>query len=117
MRFYYAMQPGFYFPALCGKSSRRWAQRCRGCQAVAGWRSQRDTRSPSPITSRGPTNVPKLKLGQTLTLAQNGLPDVWDQLSVEIPYEQSECQPPPTKASGCSIRSVRTACRLDQRGD
>jgi hypothetical protein len=36
-----------------------------------------------------PANVPTLKIGQTLTVAYHGLPDVWNQLSVESLYQQS----------------------------
>ena len=87
MRFYYTMQPGFYFPAL-GTNS----------ESLVGsevpWLSGSTSGTPIAFTYHisWPTNVAKLKLGQTLTLAQNGLPDVWDQLSVEIPYEQSSNQ-------------------------
>ena len=36
-----------------------------------------------------PTDVPELRLGQTLTLATHGLPDIWNQLSVAVEYDQS----------------------------
>ena len=97
MRFYYAMQPGFYYPALSASN-----QPPVGTEVP--WLPTPDTvanggASGTPIAFTyhisWPDNVPTLKLGQTLTLPVNGLPDVWDQLSVEIPYEQSEYQPTP----------------------
>ena len=48
--------------------------------------------SPVPMTYHisWPTDAPELKLGQTLTVATHGLPDVWNQLSVEVCYDQSD---------------------------
>lgn len=89
MRFYYTMQPGFYFPGLSADSQPQIG-------SEVPWLSGSDTGTPIAFTYHisWPTNVPTLHLGQTLTLPQNGLPDVWDQLSVEIPYEQSSNQIP-----------------------
>jgi hypothetical protein len=92
MRFYYAMQPGFYFPALAPEN-----------QPPAGtevpWLAGPDPDDaedglPIPFVYHvaWPDDVPKLRLGQTLTLPANGLPDVWNQLSVEVPYQQSHHQ-------------------------
>jgi Concanavalin A-like lectin/glucanases superfamily len=87
MRFYYVMQPGFWFPSLSADD-----QPAIGTEVP--WLSGSDTGTPNAFTYHisWPTNVAKLKLGQTLTAAQNGLPDIWDQLSVEIPYQQSNFQ-------------------------
>ena len=90
MHFYYQMQPTFWFPNIPSDQ-----------QPVVGaeipW-------LPNPSQSYGmkgtpqrvsydiawPDSVPEIQLGQTLTTASDGLPDVWDQLSVEIPYQQSQ---------------------------
>ncbi|MCW5559458.1 MAG: LamG domain-containing protein, partial [Verrucomicrobiae bacterium] len=90
LRFYYPMQPAFYFPDLAGDR-----------QPPAGtelpWRPFNPHQSitnglPAPFTYHvtWPDEVPELALGQTLTVASGGLPDVWDQLSVEVVYQQSQ---------------------------
>ncbi|MCP5517530.1 MAG: hypothetical protein H7A45_09780 [Verrucomicrobiales bacterium] len=85
MRFWYAIQPGFHFPGLVSQPP---------LGSEVPWLSGSDTGTPVPFTYHisWPEDVPKLRLGQTLTLPQGGLPDVWNQLSVEIRYQQSQHQ-------------------------
>ena len=89
MHFYYQMQPTFYFPAVAAS-----AQPAIGQEVP--W-------LPTPFSTPGtsgvpvavtyhiswPDNLPTLQLGQTLTTATRGLPDVWNQLSVDVEYDQS----------------------------
>ncbi|HNQ87647.1 MAG TPA: LamG domain-containing protein [Verrucomicrobiota bacterium] len=90
MQFYYPMQPTFYFPEVAAD-----AQPAPGQEVP--W-------LPDPFDDHGtagtplsvtyhivwPEEVPELKLGQTLTLPTHGLPDIWNQLSVDVEYDQSE---------------------------
>jgi hypothetical protein len=89
MHFYYQMQPTFYFPALEATN-----QPAVGSEIP--WLPNPSTQngtfgSPVPVTYTisWPENVPELKIGQTLTQPTHGLPDIWDQLSVEAVYQQS----------------------------
>ncbi len=89
MRFYYQMQPTFYFPELAAAD-----QPPPGTELP--W-------LPSPSEEHGtvgtpvdviyhlvwPEEVPELKLGQTLTVTTHDLPDIWNQLSVDVTYDQS----------------------------
>ena len=89
MHFYYQMQPTFYFPGVAAS-----AQPALGQEVP--W-------LPTPFSAPGasgvpvavtyhlswPDNLPELQLGQTLTTATRGLPDVWDQLSAAVVYDQS----------------------------
>jgi hypothetical protein len=97
MRFYYAMQPGFYFPALSATNQPSVGMELPWLPTPDTFADGGASGTPIAVTYdiSWPSDVPKLKLGQTLTLAQNGLPDVYDQLSVEIPYTQSSQQPDP----------------------
>src|SRR5262249_12680649 len=92
MHFYYQVQPTFYFPNLAASA-----------QPIAGTEVPWLPSDPAHHTTNGtplaftyhiswPTNAPKLFLGQTLTLPTAGLPDIWDQLSTEVVYEQSRRQ-------------------------
>jgi hypothetical protein len=89
MKFYYQMQPTFFFPDVAVS-----AQPAVGREVP--W-------LPTPFTSPGtngdpvtityhiswPDPVAKLHLGQTLTKAAFGLPEIWNQLSIEVLYQQS----------------------------
>jgi hypothetical protein len=90
MHFYYQMQPTFYFPDLLPEK-----------QPMVGTELPWLPESPSDGGTVGtpvafayhvswPEELPELKLGQTLTLATHGLPEVWNQLSVDVPYDQSK---------------------------
>lgn len=99
MRFYYAVQPGFWFPAL-GEN-----QPPIGLEVP--WLPTADTVADGGATGTPivftyhvswPQDVPKLKLGQTLTVSTDGLPDLWDQLSAAVAYQQSEHQSTPRES-------------------
>jgi len=89
MHFYYPMQPGFYFP-----DEGRRNQYPPGAQVP--WLPQGAETNPVPViyTVSWP-EAPLLQLGQTLTKASGGLPEVWGQLSVDVVYQQSTNQPEP----------------------
>ncbi len=92
---FYRMQDGFWFP-----------QYEAGLQPAVGtplpWLSMIDNptgsdtdpnkRAPAAWTwdVRWPENVPTMKIGQTLTVAENGLPEVWDAKSVAVVYPDPE---------------------------
>jgi hypothetical protein len=89
MKFFYQTQPSFWFPALA-------TQPALGTEVpmlptnhppVAGGSQG------GPLTMEydiaWPEGVPEMKIAQTLTMATRGLPDVWNQLSVDVLYQQS----------------------------
>ncbi|HRI12539.1 MAG TPA: LamG domain-containing protein [Verrucomicrobiota bacterium] len=90
MRFYYHMLPTFNFPSLSLSeqppigTELPWLPEFPLLNITSG----------TPIAFgyevSWPTDVPVLHLGQTLTTPTRGLPDVWDQLSVDVVYQQSE---------------------------
>jgi hypothetical protein len=88
MFFYYPMQPAFWFPSLTPEE-----QPAPGTDIP--WLS-RQGHVGDPILMNydiaWPDNIPTIKIGQTLTTATRGLPDIWNQLSVETIYQQSEQQ-------------------------
>ncbi|HOX59961.1 MAG TPA: LamG domain-containing protein [Candidatus Paceibacterota bacterium] len=83
---YYPMQLGFWFPEA-------------STQPAAGnpipWLPDGATNptngTPQPVrwTLSWPTNVPEMKVGQTLTRAGEYLPEIWNQASVDIAFQQS----------------------------
>lgn len=91
MRFFYPMQADFYFPRLSAEE-----QPLPGTELP--WmppEPENDARTlgrPMPVTYTlsWPGQVPEMDLGQTLTKAVNGLPEIWGQLSVEVVYQQAE---------------------------
>jgi hypothetical protein len=89
MQFYYQMQPTFYFPALPASQQPRVGQELPWLPSPSG---AGGTTGP-PVHVRyqvtWPTDLPELQLGQTLTLPTAGLPDIWNQLSVDVTYDQS----------------------------
>jgi len=90
MHFYYQMQPTFYFPDLSAAqqpdvgSELSWLPTPSYNQGVTG--------IPVPVTYdiTWPEEVPELYIAQTLTKAYHGLPDLWEQLSADIIYQQSQ---------------------------
>ncbi len=93
MHFYYQMQPSFFFPdaAMAAKypvgAEVPWLPR-------ASDHPPYDATAPVPVvyTVSWPS-APTLHLGQTLTKASQGLPEIWGQLSVDVVYQQSTNQP------------------------
>ncbi len=93
MHFYYQMQPTFCFPALGPNDQPGLGTELAWLPAspAAGG----DASTPVPFTYHigWPANqVAALRLGETLMMATRGLPDVWDQLSVAVEYDQSDRQ-------------------------
>ena len=89
MHFYYQMQPTFYFPALAPNQ-----QPAIGAEVPwlpMPFHNSGTSGTPVAVTYHvsWPDNLPELQLGQTLTVATRGLPDVWDQLSAQVVYDQS----------------------------
>lgn len=93
MRFYYSMLPAFNFPSLSVSNQPPVGTELPWLPAFP----QQNITSGSPIAFgyevSWPSDLPVLHLGQTLTTPTRGLPDVWDQLSVEVVYQQSEERP------------------------
>ncbi len=84
---YYAMQPGFHFPG-------------RPTQPEPGTLLPWLPINATDYGTRGepvnvhwnihwPTHIPVMDIGETLLTARDGLPDIWNQLSVDILYQQS----------------------------
>ncbi len=85
---YYPMQLGFWFPQAT-------AQPAAGTPIpwlpTDGNPAEPTHGTPRPVawTISWPTNVPAMKVGQTLTRAAAGLPEIWNQASVDLAYQQS----------------------------
>ena len=87
MRYYYPVQPGFFFPRLGGN------------QLVDGTEvpflnylpATPQVGPPTDVTYRirWPDDTPRLHIAETLVKPKRGLPSIDGQLSVEIIYEQS----------------------------
>ena len=88
IRMYYAMQEGFWFPS-----------RENGNQPAVGtpipWLACLSDPKANPLTSKPalwtwnvhwPENAPEMRIGQTLTTATGGLPEVWNASSVAVLY-------------------------------
>ncbi len=95
MRNYYPMQSSFWFPNLGSNAQ-------PAVQTSIPWLYDTQTNfwkvanypvkfTPIPVywTVEWPTNAPEMNIGQTLTEAVDGLPEIWSQNSVDILYDQS----------------------------
>ncbi|HOX03191.1 MAG TPA: LamG domain-containing protein [Candidatus Paceibacterota bacterium] len=89
MQYYYQMQPTFCFPSLSAEEQPAIGQELPLLPNPSF--NGGTTGTPVPVTYRvvWPDNPPELYIGQTLTLPTHGLPDIWNQLSVDIEYDQS----------------------------
>ncbi|NCD32631.1 MAG: LamG domain-containing protein [Spartobacteria bacterium] len=96
MRNYYPMQSSFWFPNIAAADQ-------PAVQTPIPWLYDTTTNfwvipnyptKYDPIavcwTVSWPTNVAQLDVGQTLTTAEGDLPDIWDQNSVDLLYQQSK---------------------------
>ena len=92
---YYPMQEGFWFPTLA-------ADKQPAVGSAIPWLSQLNGQTPNPNSeaptrwtwhSLWPQEVPEMAIGQTLTVAAGGLPEVWNAKSMGVVY------PDPTKES------------------
>ena len=90
MRFFYQMQPSFWFPELSAAQQPATGKELALLAGLSPSGYAESTPVPIVYHLAWPDSVPELKLGQTLTVATHGLPDVWNQLSVEITYDQSK---------------------------
>lgn len=110
---YYPKQPGFWFPGLP-------ANRQPADGTAIPWLPSNGPGPSSDPTypTKGtpievdwvvswPPNAPTMQVGQTLTTAVNGLPDVWDQLSVDVVYQQSTNKGYPFSADHPALPAVK----------
>ena len=87
---YYAMQEGFYFPQLETQPAVGtpvpWLTRFANPKAAV--MGGRQVAPPAPWTwhAKWPANVAEMKIGQTLTTAENLLPEVWNAKSMAVVY-------------------------------
>ncbi|MBR2838576.1 MAG: hypothetical protein IKE55_07330 [Kiritimatiellae bacterium] len=107
----YPMQTGFYFPSLTEQPA---------VGTPIAWLACKDMASPSlddvtnitaavcwEWTVNWPTNVPELKIGQVLTKATQGLPEMWNAASMAV------CYPNPSLADVLSgVASPATVAKL-----
>lgn len=95
MHMYYAMQDGFWFPQLSTND-----QPAVGAAipwlSLLGHESEVDA---DPVklppaawtwTVEWPSAVPEMKIGQTLTVAENSLPEVWNAKSMSVVFPDPE---------------------------
>ena len=89
MHFYYQMQPTFYFPAVAASAQPAIGQEVPWLPTPSSTAGTSGVPVVVTYHISWPDNLPELQLGQTLTTATRGLPDVWNQLSVDVKYDQS----------------------------
>jgi hypothetical protein len=86
---YYPMQLGFWFPEAATQPSAGtpipWLP-----SDLSPTQPTNGTPQPVQWTLSWPAEVPAMKVGQTLTRAtEGGLPEIWNQASVDLAYQQS----------------------------
>ena len=110
-RYGYPMQQGFYFPSLetqpavgtpiawlsCREVKDPGLDQITNISAAIGWK----------WTVTWPENVPELKIGQVLTKANLGLPEMWNAASMAI------CYPNPSAASVLAGTAATVAELID----
>ena len=84
---YYAMQEGFYFPQLKTQPAVGEPVPWLSLLGASGEKNPLAER-PAPWTwhAKWPENVAEMKIGQTLTAAENLLPEVWNAKSMAVVY-------------------------------
>ncbi len=95
MRYFYPVQPGFDFPndanppgvGACVPWLDKWAEANQNDSD----HSVPDSGVPANVTYHvaWPEDAPELRLGETLVKPKYGLPDIADQVSVRVIYQQS----------------------------
>jgi hypothetical protein len=89
MRWFYPVQTGFYFPADYYAP----ATKPPAPGSHVPWLDRRAGPKGQPInvayTITWPVNPPTLSVGETLVRPKRGLPDISEQVSVEVIYQQS----------------------------
>ena len=95
MHNYYPMQPGFWFPGVPTNRMPAEGEAIPWLPALTAQDYQRSSYPTSgmPIAVRWtiswPESIPVLDAGDTLIEARDDLPDIWNQLSVDVVYQQS----------------------------
>jgi hypothetical protein len=87
MRFYYRMQENFAFPELDSPPKVGTEIPWLPTEHVNGGAGGTPTNVIYDVT--WPPNIPEMAVAQTLAEASGGLPDVWNQASVDVVYQQS----------------------------
>ncbi len=99
MRNYYPQQPGYWFPGLSAglqpalNTPIPWLPTLSASDYTKSDYPTSGLPQQVSWTISWPDNIPTLAVGDTLTVARDGLPDIWDQLSVDIAYQQSTTNP------------------------
>ncbi|MFH0881037.1 MAG: LamG domain-containing protein, partial [Lentisphaerota bacterium] len=107
MHNYYPKQPSFWFPGIASNQQPATGTPIPWLPALAALDYTKSSYPTSGLpqavtwTLSWPAAIPTLDAGATLTLAQDGLPDIWDQLSVDVVYQQSS-----SDATNTNNRSV-----------
>ena len=101
MQWYYPMQAGFFVPGLSTPPA--LGTKLPFLRPLTSGVAQGDAVSGTSLTvaytPTWPTAVPSLRIAETLTLAKFGLPDVRNQKSAEVLYQQSIAKGGTTKSS------------------
>ena len=84
------MQEGFYFPSLVAQPAVGTPIACLACTDIASPSLADITNTATAAswewTVTWPENVPELKIGQVLTKATLGLPEMWNAASMAVCY-------------------------------
>lgn len=90
MWFYYRMQDGFWFPEQSTQPKVGQELPWLPVEHQGGGTGGRPLDIVYDVT--WPVNVPEMAVAQTLAEASGGLPDIWNQASVDVIYQQSEAK-------------------------
>ncbi len=88
MRFFYKFRPEFNFPELATQPAEDTEVPWLPVKHEGG--GAQGTPIDLDFDVSWPPNVPEMAVAQTLAEASGGLPDIWNQASVDIIYQQSE---------------------------
>lgn len=102
MQWYYTMRPGFWFPGRATQPAEGTILPYLRVQNSDGsYEGDPVTATPLTVTYRPvwPENVPTMSVGETLTLANHGLPSVRGNTSAVVFYQQSIAQTGSVKPS------------------
>ncbi len=104
MHNYYPKQPSFWFPGISAAQQPANGEAIPWLPALTTQQYKKVSYPTSGLpqavtwTITWPEAIPTMDVGETLTTAQNGLPDIWDQASVDIVYQQSSYDPTNTNS-------------------
>jgi hypothetical protein len=90
MNFWYPMRDGFFFPGLTTQPTAGTALPYLRPKSGSTFTGDAVLGAPLPITyvPKWPDYAPSLRVGETLTLAKFGLPNVYNQTSAAVVYDQ-----------------------------